>query len=172
METNMGNSELLFEVIDTLSDEEFTELLDTLDVKEEAEEVVAQRQEEGGEDEPTGESLNAKLVKRKRLISEKLDELAEKEKVNKRRQIIQEKLDAAKKRKQIQEKLEQARKRAKVQEKLENIRNAQRSTGSRKSGAAAAADTKTKIQEKIELAKKKKQVMERVAAAKAKAAQK
>lgn len=166
METNMGNSELLFEVIDTLSDEEFTELLDTLDVKEEAKKVVAQQQKDGGEDESISEALNTKSAERKRLISEKLDELAEKDKINKRRQIIQEKLDAAKKRKQIQEKLEKARKRAKVQEKLENMRSAQKSTESGKSEL-----TKTKIQEKIELAKKKKQVMERVAAIKAKTAQ-
>lgn len=157
METNMGNSELLYEVIDTLSDEEFNQLLNTLDVAEKAEEVVSKKQPTESDIDDDHDPVEEKLEQRKRLISEKLAELEKKDKVLERKKLISEKLDEARKQKQIKEKLEIMRRRAKIQEKLELARK-----GKKVDINKNVDDIKVKIQEKLELAKKKKAVMKRV----------
>lgn len=42
---NISNSELLYELIDTLSDEEFKDLLDTLSISDKAEKVIEKKEE-------------------------------------------------------------------------------------------------------------------------------
>lgn len=138
----IGNSELLYSIIDSLSDEEFQELLDTLsisddkveEVKQEKEEVVEQPVEEKIDLEACKKALQERVVRTQKLKQ------------------IQEKFEAAKKqnekRKQIQEKLEAARKQNKVAE-------------SKKTDSTEELLRK-KIMEKLEVSRKKKAIQERI----------
>ena len=138
----IGNSELLYSIIDSLSDEEFQELLDTLsisddkveEVKQEKEEIVEQPVEEKIDLEACKKALQERVVRTQKLKQ------------------IQEKLEAAKKqnekKKQIQEKLEAARKQNKVAE-------------SKKTNSTEELLRK-KIMEKLEVSRKKKAIQERI----------
>lgn len=140
---NVSNTQLLYDVIDTLTDEEFKDLLDTLALSEKAEEV--EKKEEGKVEEtiqpeaktPVSEDANA----RKQALMERIEAIRKKK-------AIQEKLEAARKKKTIQEKIEAARK-TKAEEKLEpkNSEN---------------AELKAKIMEKLEVARRKKAIQERI----------
>lgn len=138
----IGNSELLYSIIDSLSDEEFQELLDTLsisndkveEVKQEKEKVIEQPVEEKIDLEACKKALQERVVRTQKLKQ------------------IQEKLEAAKKatekRKQIQEKLEAARKQNKVAK-------------SKKTDSTEELLRK-KIMEKLEVSRKKKAIQERI----------
>lgn len=133
---NVSNTQLLYDVIDTLTDEEFKDLLNTLSLTEKAEKIEK-------DEEPIKESVqttsNVDVDARKQALMERIDAIRKKK-------TIQEKLEVARKRKAIQERIEAARK-AKVEKKAEISEN---------------AELKAKIMEKLEIARKKKAIQERI----------
>ena len=156
----IGNSELLYSIIDSLSDEEFQELLDTLSISNDKveevkqEKVVEQPVEEKIDLEACKKALQERVVRTQKLkqIQEKLEAARKTTTTGEKRKQIQEKLEAARKqnekRKQIQEKLEAARKQNKVAE-------------SKKTNSTEELLRK-KIMEKLEVSRKKKAIQERI----------
>lgn len=123
---NISNSELLYDVIDTLNDEEFKDLLDTLSIEDKAEEVIEEKTE--AEEAPVAESVedDRKLALQKRVAEAKAKKA--------KREAIAEKLEAARKKKteadakdelhaKIMEKLKVARRKHQIQERVKQIRN-------------------------------------------------
>jgi hypothetical protein len=141
----IGNSELLYSIIDSLSDEEFQELLDTLSISDDKVEEVKQEKEEVVE-QPVEEKIDLEACKK----------------------ALQERVVRTQKLKQIQEKLEAARKttttgekRKQIQEKLEAARKQNKVAESKKTNSTEELLRK-KIMEKLEVSRKKKAIQERI----------
>lgn len=154
---NISNSELLYDVIDSLSDEEFSELIHTLAIDDEKVKEVKTESEE------ISEKLKKQLQKRiadfkaANTRTDKTSEIREKLEANRKRKEVKEKLENARKRKEIRETLESARKRKAIKEKLENARKA-KVTESSNDGD----QLRSKIIEKLNVSRKKKMIQERV----------
>lgn len=133
---NMSNSELLYDVIDTLTDEEFKDLLDTLSITSTAEEVIAAK---AGEGEPSGEGGEGKKV---------VDPVAE------RREALAKKLEEARQAKQEQARI--AERREAIKKRIEEARNADKNK--------EEEVLRKKIMEKLNVSRKKKAIQERVIA--------
>lgn len=168
---NMSNSELLYDVIDTLNDEEFKDLLDTLSIEDKAEEVIETKTAENTPAEPTVEErLNVKREALQKRLADLKQKKAEAEGPTAQQKEIQEKLATLKKRENIATKLEAARKRKQIQEKMEAARKAAQneSSVSNKTDKIAesvtdeAAQLRAKVKEKLEISRRKKQIQERV----------
>ena len=139
----IGNSELLYSIIDSLSDEEFQELLDTLSISDDKVEEVKQ---EKVVEQPVEEKIDLEACKK----------------------ALQERVVRTQKLKQIQEKLEAARKttttgekRKQIQEKLEAARKQNKVAESKKTNSTEELLRK-KIMEKLEVSRKKKAIQERI----------
>lgn len=139
----IGNSELLYSIIDSLSDEEFQELLDTLSISNDKVEEVKQ---EKVVEQPVEEKIDLEACKK----------------------ALQERVVRTQKLKQIQEKLEAARKttttgekRKQIQEKLEAARKQNKVAESKKTNSTEELLRK-KIMEKLEVSRKKKAIQERI----------
>lgn len=132
------NTEVLYELIDKLDDEEFKTLLDTLSI-----DVPEDEDNEDGstsEEEITEEEISEAIEKRKAALRKKIDEAmkkgdsssTQKSREEQLRAKIQERLAASNRnskndddqlRAQIREKLEVSRKKRKIQERIMAMRN-------------------------------------------------
>ncbi len=132
---NMSNSELLYDVIDTLTDEEFKDLLDTLSITNTAEEVIAAKAGKG-ESSGEGKKVVDPVAERREALAKKLEEARqakqEQARIAERREAIKKRIEEARNagknkeeealRKKIMEKLSVSRKKKAIQERVIAVR--------------------------------------------------
>lgn len=158
---NISNSELLYDVIDTLSDEEFKDLLDTLAIDDgKVEDIIEEKTKEveepivEEEEKIVEETIVPSLEDRKKALQERVTAIRNKDK---------EAVANAAKIKAIQEKLSYMRKKKAIQEKLNAIRN-NKTAEAVKDEKQISPELRNKIREKLEVARKKAVIQERVKA--------
>lgn len=161
MENNLSNTQLLYEILDTLTDEEFEEFLKSVQLPQEKVDAAkegAAGDSEGGETPPPAESEGSE--------PKEGEEVEEGLTVEERKQRLQERINSARAKQRVQERIQQvATKNAppkpateaqkqKIQERMQKMRNQQ---------ADQNDQLRAKVMEKLTVARSKKKVQERIA---------
>ena len=146
---NISNSELLYELIDSLSDDEFENLLDTLSLnsEEEEEEIIDENRLIKAR-----ENLQMRTNKARRaVIEKKISEAA-------KRNEIKKKISEAAKRNEIKKKISEAAKINKIKKRISEKRNNSVSTVENEK----TQQLRAQIIEKLEVSRRKKKIQERI----------
>lgn len=124
---NISNSKLLYDVIDSLSDEEFKDLVDTLSISDK---VDAVKETEVEVDEKVDYEARKKALKERLDTMQKKKAIQEKITAMRRKAAIKEGIDKDTKlseedklRLKIKEKLEVSRRKKAIQERVANMKN-------------------------------------------------
>lgn len=163
MENNLSNTQLLYEILDTLTDEEFEEFLQSVQLPQEKVDAAkegAAGGSEGGETPPPAEGEGSESKEGGEEVEEGLT-------VEQRKQRLQERINSARAKQRVQERIQQVAapknappkpateaQKQKIQERMQQMRNQQ---------ADQNDQLRAKVMEKLTVARSKKKVQERIA---------